>query len=371
MKITVFFTFDVSLKDWFHSGLFSREISLYKKLIDLGHTVQFLTYGDKSDLLYEDHLQGIKILPVYTRLWRSDIRFFRIITSFLIPILFKNELMFCNIYKTNQIIGGWVTVLCKFLYKIPIVQRCGYEPLKNSINNRDKLFRKIFLYLTSLPSYHFSDIVIVTTIDIKQFVIKKYFIPRDKIFIIGNSIDTKLFCPVTIQKDIDILYVGRLSSEKNLELLLNGVKGTNLKVSIIGDGSEFNKLHALTKLYNIDVTFHGVIQNDLLPSYYQRSKIFILCSNYEGNPKAMLEAMSCGCPVIGTNIPGIQNLIDSSNGYLIDSNYMNLNSLLLKIINNQKLLCLLGNNSRKKIIKNYSLSINTKKEVSLYSKMLT
>lgn len=370
MKITVFFTFDVSLKDWFHSGLFSREISLYKKLIDLGHTVQFLTYGDESDLLYENYLKGIKLIPVYTRLWRSDIRFFRIVTSFLIPILFKNELMFCNIYKANQIIGAWVAVLSKFLYKTPIVQRCGYEPLKNSIINRDKLSRKIFLYLTSFPSYYYSDKIIVTTLDIKEFIIDNYSIRRNKFVTIGNSIDTNMFCPKIINKDIDILYVGRLSSEKNLELLLRGVKGTNLNVSIIGDGPEYNKLHALTNLYNLDVTFHGVIQNDLLPSYYQRSKIFILCSNYEGNPKAMLEAMSCGCPVIGTNIPGIHNLIDSSNGYLIDSNCMSLKSILLKISNDEKLLSFLGRNSRKKVSKNYSLSINLKKELSLYSNIL-
>lgn len=370
MKLTVFFTFDVSLKDWFHSGLFSREICLYKKLIDLGHNVQFLTYGDESDLLYDDYLDGIKIIPVYTRIWRSDIRFLRIILSFLIPIIFKNELKFCNIYKVNQIIGAWVPLICKLLYLTPVLQRCGYEPLKNSINNNDNLARKISLYLTSIPSYLFSDKIVVTTLDIKEFIIRNYFAHRNKVYIIGNSIDTNLFCPSPIYKDIDILYVGRLSSEKNLELLLNGVKETNLNVSIIGDGPEYKKLHALTKLYNINVTFHGVIQNDLLPSYYQRTKIFILCSNYEGNPKALLEAMSCGCPVIGTNIPGIQNLIDSSNGYLIDSNQMILKSILLKIVNNEKLLSVLGYNSRKKIITNYSLSINFQKELSLYLKML-
>ena len=90
--VTVYFTFDTSLVDWDKTGIFHREIDIYKRLQEKGTKFQFITYGDKNDLSYQDRLNGIKILPLYSRVTRSKNRFLRLIKSFLIPLTFKNEI---------------------------------------------------------------------------------------------------------------------------------------------------------------------------------------------------------------------------------------------------------------------------------------
>ena len=55
-----------------------------------------------------------------------------------------------------------------------------------------------------------------------------------------------------------------------------------------------------------------------MPQYYNRCKVYVLCSLYEGNPKTLLEAMACGCAVVGTNVLGIQEIIrHQENGLLV------------------------------------------------------
>ena len=65
MKITLFFTYNVSLSDWKNAGILSRELEIYKYIYKK-YNVRFnlITYGDKEDLELLD-LDGIKIFPIY------------------------------------------------------------------------------------------------------------------------------------------------------------------------------------------------------------------------------------------------------------------------------------------------------------------
>ena len=64
LRILLLFTYKVSLKIWYDSGLLFREIALYKKLVEKNNDVIFLTFGDDSDLNYSNSVNGIKIFPV-------------------------------------------------------------------------------------------------------------------------------------------------------------------------------------------------------------------------------------------------------------------------------------------------------------------
>ena len=50
MHIVVFFTFDISLKNWQELGILNREVLLYKKLREKEHKVTFITFGNNEDL---------------------------------------------------------------------------------------------------------------------------------------------------------------------------------------------------------------------------------------------------------------------------------------------------------------------------------
>ena len=65
MKLLLFFTYKVSLNDWLSSGIFSREVLLYKKLSDQGVDVTFITY-DSEDRNHELNKYGIKHIALYS-----------------------------------------------------------------------------------------------------------------------------------------------------------------------------------------------------------------------------------------------------------------------------------------------------------------
>ncbi|RKY19944.1 MAG: glycosyltransferase family 1 protein, partial [Planctomycetota bacterium] len=74
---------------------------------------------------------------------------------------------------------------------------------------------------------------------------------------------------------------------------------------------------AQAKKLNAKVNFMGVVPNNELPSIFNRYRYYILPSFYEGMPKSLLEAMACGLVCIGTDVAGINDVIeDGVNGYL-------------------------------------------------------
>ena len=98
------------------------------------------------------------------------------------------------------------------------------------------------------------------------------------------------------------------------------------------------KFSLLARKQRTNIKFLGHIDNDRLPNYYRASEAFVLCSKIEGNPKSLLEAMACKCPVIGTNVDGINDIIiDGKNGILSTLDANNLKQSVLKILKNDKL----------------------------------
>ena len=88
MKITLFFTYGVSLETWVKSGLLQREIKIYLELMKkYGIEVQFLTYGNSSDRNWEGELGGIKLLPVYERISHPSSKLLALFQTLIIPWL--------------------------------------------------------------------------------------------------------------------------------------------------------------------------------------------------------------------------------------------------------------------------------------------
>ena len=85
-----------------------------------------------------------------------------------------------------------------------------------------------------------------------------------------------------------------------------------------------------------------------LVSYYQKCKIYVQPSHYEGNPKTILEAMSCGCCVIAKDVPGVREVINKNNGILIKED-SKLNNAMKSLLKNDSKRIKLGNNAREYI----------------------
>jgi glycosyltransferase involved in cell wall biosynthesis len=105
-----------------------------------------------------------------------------------------------------------------------------------------------------------------------------------------------------------ILSVGRISSEKNHGLLIRAFallrrQGFEAKLMILGDGPLRSELHAIAASEGVagQVLLVGFVR-DPWP-YYASADLFVLSSDYEGFPLALVEAMRSGMTVVSTNCP--------------------------------------------------------------------
>ena len=144
------------------------------------------------------------------------------------------------------------------------------------------------------------------------------------------------------------------------------------ELKIIGEGHLLEELISISKNMKTKVTFLGRLPNDKLSSVIQQSDIFILPSLYEGMPKTLLEAMSCGMPCIGANSEGIKEIIkNKENGILCEHDANSIADALLLLYNNEALRNKIKNNARVDIEKNYNLNKVVDLELNIYKELLT
>ena len=149
-----------------------------------------------------------------------------------------------------------------------------------------------------------------------------------QIDVVHNGVDTVQFDfkASAGRGDSYILYVGRLDGRKGLFNLIKAFKSiaasTDTKLVICGEGPIKEQLVSLCQQLSIDkrVTFTGFVDFKTLVSLYQNASIFISPSTYETGPITILEAMSCGTPVITTNVGMVSELIDGINGEVLANN---------------------------------------------------
>ena len=181
------------------------------------------------------------------------------------------------------------------------------------------LYKKL-LFPIMLRSAHR---VIVFSEDQKQLIQNKYGVSERSIRILPNGIRrgferTK---PRALHTPPRLLFVGRLSSQKNVGFLLDSLDGISDTVvtRIVGDGELRPQLeHHAAKLNLQNLTFTGRKDDDELLDEYAQADIFILPSEREGMPLVLIDAMAMRLPAIGSRVLGIRDLIsDSETGLLV------------------------------------------------------
>ena len=135
--------------------------------------------------------------------------------------------------------------------------------------------------------------------------------------------------------DYDIVYVGRLSYQKDPERLMGVLhktiqRNTNVKAAVVGTGeyeeyiSEYIARHELKN----NISYLGYSNNPL--KIISDARVMIMTSRFEGTPMVALEAQCLGVPVVSTPVDGMKAVIkDGYNGYLSDDN----DELIDKLIN--------------------------------------
>jgi glycosyltransferase involved in cell wall biosynthesis len=136
--------------------------------------------------------------------------------------------------------------------------------------------------------------------------------------IINNYIDT-----FNLNESKVLLYTGRLEKVKGLDLLLHAfskMDNNNLKLVLVGNGSEKENLNQICQKLNIEdkVIFPGFYSGNALYAWYDLADLYILPSRFEPFGAVVNEALVYGCPVMASKYIGATDFITNQNGILFD-----------------------------------------------------
>lgn len=187
-----------------------------------------------------------------------------------------------------------------------------------------------------------ADRVIVPTSDYVALVNRKYQLPKEKITMIPCGVDLGKFKPkpLNLRQPTKILFVGRLTAQKNVPLLIKSFKSSlsrvdaNLSLHLVGEGEKKTQIIRLIEKEKLTdkVTLYGALRGQQLYDIFRASDIFILPSREESFGIVLIEALASGLAVIASDIPGIRNVIKNNyTGLLVNPKIADITRAIKKI----------------------------------------
>ena len=142
----------------------------------------------------------------------------------------------------------------------------------------------------------------------------------------SGGVDTNKFYPMPQNKEsFNIGYVGRITTQKGVGVLLDAVKQLKIsfKLYIVGDGPELDyyKNYAKDIKLQDSVIFIGAVKNNELVNYYNIFDLFVFPTmrKAESFGNVAIESMACKIPIIGSKIAGLNDYIfEGENGFFFD-----------------------------------------------------
>jgi len=364
--LALLFTNGVSLKLWHEIGMIDREVAIYNELSKYFKYIYFLTYGGKEDLRFKDYLaDNITIVP---KKYIAN----NLLYSIMLPFIHYRILRRVDILKTNQMLGAWSAVLVKLIYGKKLVVRTGYMLSTHFMKRNPKSRKRWVMKSIEMLAYKIADGVITTSQTNFEYV-KRNYNPAGIHVLIPNYVETNKFKPMHITKKRgSICFIGRLTEQKNLFALLEALEGLPYTLTIIGSGEQGEQLKEFAQKNKVKANFLGNIPNHKLPKILNWHELFVLPSLWEGMPKTLLEAMSCGLPVIGTKINGIREVIEHGrNGVLCDIDSGSIRQAIMSLMEKEEFKKRVGISARKTIEESFSLQKLAEEELKLYVGLLT
>ena len=255
------------------------------------------------------------------------------VTTYTLPSLFRRLLVLAEVFRFLAIFYICVTKKPDFIYAIYFVPHGLYgaiagilfrTPVVQEIIGTDRLKVTKSKLLTNLLT-RADHIGVRGTKSLEQ--LSSLRIPKEKFFIPTsvNVLDFDHFKPDQSTKIYDLIYCGRMDQNKQIDILIRAISITrqkypDIRVALVGDGSERMNLETLCNQLNLEsvISFLGNQPYQNIPSFLNQSRIFMMASSFEGLPVAMIEALSCGLPVVVPDVGDITDItVDGYNAWLI------------------------------------------------------
>lgn len=176
--------------------------------------------------------------------------------------------------------------------------------------------------------YKMADRIVCNSFSEQENIVQHYPCLQKKILTIPNFVDTSRFSPSeTGAAGIRILSVGRITEQKNVLRAIEALyrlknEGYTFEFTWIGsyyDTDYVARVKACIHEYGLEENVHILDQQGNLLPYYQRAKFFFFPSLLEGYPNVLCEAMSCGLPIVCSNVCEMPKIVEKGkNGFLFN-----------------------------------------------------
>ncbi len=291
-----------------HSGGAERVISIISEKLAEKYSVEIILYYDRK--IWYNISDKVRVTVIETECTRKGVinralwlrRHLKknadVVLSFLAPF---------NIF----------TLLSTFGVKMPKIVADRNDPRFVPTNKLIRLLRDFV--------YRFATAVVVQNDNNKKYFSKSI---QKKCHVIFNPVMFERYKAIglTAEKSNKIVCVGRIIKQKNNNMLINAFKNIsdefkNVRLVFYGEGNMKEELEKKVNNMGLGekVQFKGNVK-DVIENI-KDAKMFVMTSNYEGMPNALLEAMCAGLPVISTKVSGAVDVIENGkNGILVDIN---------------------------------------------------
>jgi glycosyltransferase involved in cell wall biosynthesis len=211
-----------------------------------------------------------------------------------------------------------------------------------------------------------------------------YGVDRARIRVVGNGVDTDLFCPGGEAEPLrssepTILAAGRLDVRKGLGDLIESVKLVaeafpRARLWIAGSGPLQERLAQKSERLGIGSTvyFLGHVEQAELIELYRAATVFVHAAHYEGLPTVLLEAMACGRAVVSTAVSGALDVVeDGVNGLLVQPRApAALAEAVSRLLTDAELRATLGAAARRTVKEAFSWPVVGQKHMRYYQDLL-
>lgn len=376
------------------NGVTTSVVMLKKALEKKGHTVYVVTVNDENlHFKYEEDEKIIRIPGVPIGIY--DYRLTGIYPLKAINKIKKWDLDVIH-SQTEFGVGTFARIIAK-QFNIPLVHtyHTMYEDYIHYITHGyfNKSSKKLVEYFTLFYCDKTISELVVPTKKTYELFKKKYKVDRN-IYIVPTGIEVEKFY-LENNKDIDlvhkreelglkkkdfvILFVGRIGTEKNLDLLLTSMKSLmgvskDIKLLIVGDGPDLDHYKNYVNKNNLsnNVIFMGKVPWEDITSYYLIADCFATASQTETQGLTVIEAMAASLPVVCINDESFRDTVINDLNGLVFNNRREYKKAITRLYKDRALLKRLSKQARiaaethsskyfaEQILDVYKIAINNK-----------
>lgn len=171
----------------------------------------------------------------------------------------------------------------------------------------------------------FSEAIAVTNVSCAVGEILRGLFKLKSVTVIHNAVDTSRFFYAPQPSDsFTYLHVSSLNEQKNIAAILRTFKQLatirrDWKLVVVGPFTEELQRYVAAENLTSRVYFKGEIPYAEVAKQMQRSQAMVLFSKHENFPCVVVEALCCGLPVVSSDVAGIKEAVNASNGILVES----------------------------------------------------